>query len=161
MQNTDLLSWMAWTWPTAAFFAFILLCLVTMSVWEFYSPGGAPRHERRGARAREFPRAGKARSTPGAPMIEATLALRRLDAAAPGFERDLAELTAFESAQDSAVDATVERIVADLRARGDRLFISLLGSAFIFLAWLAFMGPPLWAPLGIAIVYAIIVFRWV
>jgi predicted small integral membrane protein len=97
MQNTDLLSWMAWTWPTAAFFAFILLCLVAMSVWEFYSPGGAPRHGILG------------------------------------------------------LDTT----------RGDRLFISLLGSAFIFLAWLAFMGPPLWAPLGIAIVYAIIVFRWV
>jgi predicted small integral membrane protein len=97
MQNTDLLSWMAWTWPTAAFFAFILLCLVAMSVWEFYSPGGAPRHGILG------------------------------------------------------LDTT----------RGDRLFISLLGSAFIFLAWLAFMGPPLWWPLGIAIVYAIIVFRWV
>jgi predicted small integral membrane protein len=97
MQNTDLLSWMAWTWPTAAFFAFILLCLVTMSVWEFYSPGGAPRHGVLG------------------------------------------------------LDTT----------RGDRLFISLLGSAFIFLAWLAFMGPPLWWPLGIAIVYAIAVFRWV
>jgi predicted small integral membrane protein len=97
MQNTDLLSWMAWTWPTAAFFAFILLCLVAMSVWEFYSPGGAPRHGILG------------------------------------------------------LDTT----------RGDRLFISLLGSAFIFLAWLAFMGPPLWAPLGIAIVYAIVVFRWV
>ncbi len=52
-------------------------------------------------------------------MIEETLALRRLDAAAPGFERDLAELTAFESAQDPAIDATVERIVADVRARGD------------------------------------------
>ena len=45
--------------------------------------------------------------------------------------------------------------------RGDRLFISLLGSAFIFLAWLAFMGPPLWAPLGIAVVYSLAVFRWV
>jgi predicted small integral membrane protein len=97
MQNTDLLSWMAWTWPTAAFFAFILLCLVAMSVWEFYSPGGAPRHGILG------------------------------------------------------LDTT----------RGDRLFISLLGSAFIFLAWLAFMGPPLWWPLGIAIAYAIVVFRWV
>jgi predicted small integral membrane protein len=97
MQNTDLLSWMAWTWPTAAFFAFILLCLAAMSVWEFYSPGGAPRHGILG------------------------------------------------------LDTT----------RGDRLFISLLGSAFIFLAWLAFMGPPLWWPLGIAIAYAIVVFRWV
>jgi len=91
------LTWMAWTWPTAAFFCFILLCLATMTVWELKSPGGAPRHGILG------------------------------------------------------LDTT----------RGDRLFISLLGSAFIFLAWLAFMGPPLWAPLGIAILYALAVFRWV
>ena len=45
--------------------------------------------------------------------------LRRLDAAAPGFERELAALTAFEAAQDPAVDATVARIVADVRSRGD------------------------------------------
>ena len=37
------LSWMAWTWPTAAFFAFIIACLIGMSVWEVYAPGGAPR----------------------------------------------------------------------------------------------------------------------
>jgi len=52
-------------------------------------------------------------------VSDATFALRRLDAAAPGFEQDLAALTAFESAQDPAVDATVARIVADVRARGD------------------------------------------
>jgi predicted small integral membrane protein len=97
MQNTDLVSWMAWTWPTAAFFVFILLCLVGMSVWEYYEPGGSPRH-----------------------------GVLRLDT-----------------------------------TRGDRLFISLLGSAFIFLGWLGFVGTPLWAPLGIAIVYAFAVFRWV
>ena len=38
------LSWMAWTWPTAAFFLFIFLCFIVMSVWEYYSPGGGPRH---------------------------------------------------------------------------------------------------------------------
>ena len=97
MEGTDLISWMAWTWPTACFFGFILLCLIGMSVWEFASPGGGARHGILG------------------------------------------------------LDTT----------RGDRLFISLLGSAFIFLAWLAFMGTPLWAPLGIALVYALIVFRWV
>ncbi|WP_436643760.1 DUF2160 domain-containing protein [Microbaculum sp. FT89] len=91
------LSWMAWTWPTAAFFGFVALCLVTMTVWELKSPGGAPRHGILG------------------------------------------------------LDTT----------RGDRLFISLLGSAFIFLAWLGLMGPPLWAPLGIAIVWAVLVFRYV
>lgn len=34
--------------------------------------------------------------------------------------------------------------------RGDRLFIGLLGSAYIFLAWLGFVGMPLWAPLVLA-----------
>jgi len=91
------LSWMAWTWQTAAFFGFIVLCLVAMSVREARSPGGGPRHGILG------------------------------------------------------LDTT----------RGDRLFISLLGSAFIFLAWLGFFGTPLWAPLGIALVYAFVVFRWV
>ena len=52
-------------------------------------------------------------------MTRGTLALRRLDSSAPGFDRDLAELTAFEAAQDTGVDATVARIVADVRARGD------------------------------------------
>ena len=91
------LTWMAWTWPTAAFFVFIALCLVVMSVWEWYAPGGAPRR--------------------GILGLETT--------------------------------------------RGDRLFISLLGSAFIFLAWLGLLGPPLWGALGIAVLYAVIVFRWV
>ena len=97
MQGTDLISWMAWTWPTAAFFVFIFLCLASMSVWEYFVPGGSPRHGVLG------------------------------------------------------LDTT----------RGDRLFISLLGSAFIFLGWLGFVGTPLWAPLGISILYAIAVFRWV
>jgi predicted small integral membrane protein len=97
MKGTDLVSWMAWTWPTAAFFVFIFLCLVSMTIWEYYAPGGGPRHGILG------------------------------------------------------LDTT----------RGDRLFISLLGSAFIFLAWLGLMGAPLWVPLGIAIVYALAVFRWV
>ena len=34
---------MAWTWQTAAFFAVIALLLIGMSVWEWLSPGGAPR----------------------------------------------------------------------------------------------------------------------
>ncbi|MCE8511919.1 DUF2160 domain-containing protein [Ruegeria pomeroyi] len=37
--------------------------------------------------------------------------------------------------------------------RGDRLFISLLGSSYIFLAWLGLMGPPLWVPLGLALAW--------
>jgi len=45
--------------------------------------------------------------------------------------------------------------------RGDRLFISLLGSAFIFIGWLAFVGPPLWWPLAITGLWAVFVFRYV
>ena len=97
MQNTDIISWMAWTWPTACFFAFIFLCLVAMSIWEFASPGGGARHGILG------------------------------------------------------LDTT----------RGDRLFISLLGSAFIFLAWIGLVNTTLWVPLVIALVYAGVVFRWV
>ncbi|MEJ6405004.1 DUF2160 domain-containing protein [Yoonia sp. 2307UL14-13] len=41
---------------------------------------------------------------------------------------------------------------------GDRLFISLLGSAYIFLAWLGFFGMPLWAPLGLAMAWLIFCF---
>ncbi|MEX0807737.1 MAG: DUF2160 domain-containing protein [Dongiaceae bacterium] len=91
------LTWMAWTWPTAAFFVFIGLCLVSMAVWEWRSPGGGPRHGILG------------------------------------------------------LDTT----------RGDRLFISLLGSAFIFLGWLAIFGTPLWGGLAIALAYSFVVFRWV
>ena len=45
--------------------------------------------------------------------------------------------------------------------RGDRLFISLLGSAYINLAWLAIVGPPLWIALFLCLVYAVLVFRYV
>jgi predicted small integral membrane protein len=91
------LSWMAWTWPTAAFFVFIALCLAAMSVWEYYVPGGSPRRGILG------------------------------------------------------LDTT----------RGDRLFISLLGSAYIHLAWLGLIGPQLWGAVAVSLVYAWAVFRWV
>jgi predicted small integral membrane protein len=42
--------------------------------------------------------------------------------------------------------------------RGDRLFLSLLGSAYIFLAWLAVFTPPLWIPLAVALAWAGFVF---
>jgi predicted small integral membrane protein len=90
-------SWMAWTWPTALFFAVIFLLLVAMCVWEALRPGGAPR-----------------------------IGLLR-----------------FET------------------TRGDRLFLSLLGSAFINLAWLGLVGPSLWWALGISLIYAVLVFRFV
>ena len=45
--------------------------------------------------------------------------------------------------------------------RGDRLFITLLGSAFINLAWLALgLGPQPYA-LIVCLVFAAAVFRWV
>ncbi len=91
------LTWMAWTWPTAAFFVFILLALTTMIVWERLSPGGAPRKGILG------------------------------------------------------LDTT----------RGDRLFITLLGSAFIHLAWLAAFSTPLWGGLILSIIFGFVVFKWV
>jgi predicted small integral membrane protein len=45
--------------------------------------------------------------------------------------------------------------------RGDRLFMSLLGSAFIHLAWLGLVGPDLWPALGLSLLYAAAVFRFV
>ena len=45
--------------------------------------------------------------------------------------------------------------------RGDRLFVSLLGSAFIHLAWLGLIGSNLWWALALSVVYALGVFRFV
>lgn len=44
---------------------------------------------------------------------------------------------------------------------GDRLFISLLGSAYICLVALYLFGPPLWWALGVCVLYGAAVFRWV
>jgi predicted small integral membrane protein len=52
-------------------------------------------------------------------------------------------------------------ILAIVTTRGDRLFISLLGSAFIHLGWLALFGAPLWGALAVSLVFALAVFRWV
>ncbi len=88
--------WMAWTWPTAAFFAVIAVTLVVFSVLAIRFP--------------EVPRKGVL-------GIETT--------------------------------------------RGDRLFITLLGSAFINLAWLGLnVGPQPWA-LVVCLAYAAAVFSWV
>ena len=91
------LTWMAWTWQTAAFFIGIGCLLLTMTIWEWRSPGGAPR---RG-------------------------------------------------------------ILAITTTRGDRLFITHLGSCFIFLAWLGLYGVPLWGGLVLALIWGFVVFRWV
>jgi predicted small integral membrane protein len=45
--------------------------------------------------------------------------------------------------------------------RGDRLFITLLGSAFINIAWLGLSSADLWWALVLCVVYAIGVFRFV
>jgi len=92
----DFLSWMAWTWPTAAFFIVLFLSIAAMGVWEYYSPGGNPRHGVFG------------------------------------------------------LDTT----------RGDRLFISWLGTGFINFGWLAFFGAPLWGGLALAILWFVFVFRY-
>ncbi len=97
MENTSITSWMAWTWPTAFFFIFVFGSIAAMGLWEYYVPGGDPRHGIFG------------------------------------------------------LDTT----------RGDRLFITLLGSAFIFLAWLGIFGVPLWGGLVLALIWAFVVFKWV
>ena len=45
--------------------------------------------------------------------------------------------------------------------RGDRLFITLLGSAFINLAWLGLVGAHQPYALVVCLIYAVAVFRWV
>ncbi len=44
--------------------------------------------------------------------------------------------------------------------RGDRLFVGLLGSAYIHLAWVGLTDLAIWFALGIAIVWMMIVMRW-
>ncbi len=89
------LEWMAWTVPTAIFFATIAVILAAMTVWQIVSPGT----ERRGF----------------LPMVT---------------------------------------------SRGDRLFIGLLGSAYIHLAWLGLTDLALWFALGISVVWMLVVMRW-
>ena len=91
------LSWMGWTQPTAIFFITIASFIAVMTLWEYLSPGGAPR----------------------------------------------VGILRFET------------------TRGDRLFISLLGSAFICLAWLGLVGLNLWWGLALCFVFAILVFIFV
>lgn len=42
--------------------------------------------------------------------------------------------------------------------RGDRLFITLLGTSYIFMAWLGLVGMPLWWPLALSILWGFFVF---
>ncbi|WP_343563953.1 DUF2160 domain-containing protein [Kiloniella sp. b19] len=82
-----MLSWMAWTWPTAALFIGIFSAIGLLAFIEVRKPGGA---ERKG-------------------------------------------------------------VLGLTTTRGDRLFIALLGSTYIFLAWLGFTDAQLWTPLGLAL----------
>lgn len=45
-------------------------------------------------------------------------------------------------------------------SRGDRLFIGLLGSAYIHLAWIGLTDLNLWIAFGISIAWMIAVMRW-
>jgi len=90
------MDWMAWTLPTALFFAVIASALFVMSVLAAIRPS--------------VPRVG-----------------------ALGIET----------------------------ARGDRLFLTLLGSAFINLAWIGLTDLPQYGALIVCGVFAFCVFRWV
>ncbi|MFV0292504.1 MAG: DUF2160 domain-containing protein [Paracoccus sp. (in: a-proteobacteria)] len=90
------MDWMAWTWPTAAFFGTIAVLLVIFTVLAIRFP--------------ETPRTGVL-------GIETT--------------------------------------------RGDRLFITLLGSAFINLIWLGLVGTMQPLALAVCLIYATAVFCWV
>jgi len=84
-----MLSWMAWTWPTALVFVGLFAALATFTVIELKFPGG---NERKG-------------------------------------------------------------VLGLTTTRGDRLFMTLLGSVYIFLAWLGMFGVPLWGALGLGVVW--------
>lgn len=43
---------------------------------------------------------------------------------------------------------------------GDRLFVTLLGAAFLHLGWLGLFGAPLWGGLTLSLLWGAAVFRW-
>ena len=90
------MEWMAWTWPTAIFFAVIATTLIVFTILAIKFP--------------EAPRVG---------------------------------------------------ILGIETTRGDRLFITLLGSAFLNLAWLGLFSAPQLGALIVCLLYASAVFRWV
>jgi predicted small integral membrane protein len=57
---------------------------------------------------------------------------------------------------------TVERrgLLPMATTRGDRLFIGLLGAAWIHLAWLGFSEQPLWQGSGVAFLWLVLVMRF-
>ncbi len=44
--------------------------------------------------------------------------------------------------------------------RGDRFFVSMLGAAYIFIAWMWFGGGSLWYPLAIAATFGVAMFAF-
>jgi predicted small integral membrane protein len=44
--------------------------------------------------------------------------------------------------------------------RGDRFFVTMLGSAFIFIIWMRLGGGALWYPLAGSVAYGIAMFRF-
>ena len=42
--------------------------------------------------------------------------------------------------------------------RGDRFFVTMIGSAFIFIFWMRFSGGPLWYPLAASVLYGVAMF---
>ena len=52
-------------------------------------------------------------------------------------------------------------VLAIETTRGDRLFIALLGGAYVHLGWLALLGSPLWGAMIVTLIFAGAVFRWV
>jgi predicted small integral membrane protein len=55
------------------------------------------------------------------------------------------------------LDPRDHRLLPDT-TRGDRLFIGLLGSAFILMGWIFLVGTVLWWPLAICAAWIVLVF---
>ena len=60
-------------------------------------------------------------------MAEIAVQIRRLDSTDANFGATLARLTAFDTAQDEAIDTSVASIIADVRARGDAAVLEYTG----------------------------------
>ena len=107
----------------------------------------------------------------GAPAAQAEEGLSWTDPIAPGFwmawTNATAALFAFIFAA-IALLAVIELwrpggderrgVLSLVTTRGDRLFLALLGSAYIFLAWLGLVGEPLWGPLTLAVAWFVFCF---
>jgi predicted small integral membrane protein len=44
--------------------------------------------------------------------------------------------------------------------RGDRLFVGLMGSAFIHLAWVGLTDASVWIALGVSLLFMVVISRW-